>query len=72
MFFKYKFLTKKEPIMLILSRRINESIIINDDVKIKILDVQKNQVRIGIDAPSDIPVNRKEIWLRIQDYQNKE
>ncbi|MGD9153843.1 MAG: carbon storage regulator CsrA [Gammaproteobacteria bacterium] len=58
--------------MLILSRRINESIIINDDVKIKILDVQKNQVRIGIDAPSDIPVNRKEIWLRIQDYQNKE
>ncbi|MGD9108810.1 MAG: carbon storage regulator CsrA [Gammaproteobacteria bacterium] len=58
--------------MLILSRRINESIIINDDVKIKILDVQKYQVRIGIEAPIEVPVNRKEIWLRMQDHQEKE
>ena len=57
--------------MLILSRCINESIIINDDVKIKILDVEKNHVRIGIDAPKNVPVNRKEIWLRIRENQEE-
>lgn len=58
--------------MLILSRCINEIIIINDNVKIKILDVQKNQVRIGIDAPKNIPIHRKEIWLRMQDDKKEE
>lgn len=57
--------------MLILSRRINESIVIEDDVKIKILDIQKNQVRIGIEAPKDIPVNRKEVWLHMQEEKRK-
>lgn len=56
--------------MLILTRRINEAIIIGDDVKLTILGVKGNQVRIGIDAPKDLPVHREEIYLRIQNEKN--
>lgn len=52
--------------MLILSRRINETMIINDDIKVTILEIKGNQVRIGIDAPHHIEVHREEIWKRIQ------
>ncbi len=51
--------------MLILTRKIGERIIIGDDVWIEILDVKGLQVRIGIDAPKDMPVNREEIYDRI-------
>ena len=53
--------------MLILTRRINESIIIGNNVKMTILGVNGNQVRIGIDAPRDVSVHREEIYMRIQD-----
>lgn len=52
--------------MLILTRRISESIIVGDDVKITVLGVKGNQVRLGIDAPKDLPVHREEIYERIQ------
>ena len=52
--------------MLILTRRISESIIVGDDVKITVLGVKGNQVRLGIDAPKDIAVHREEIYMRIQ------
>lgn len=52
--------------MLILTRRISESIIIGDDVKITVLGVKGNQVRLGIDAPKHLPVHREEIYERIQ------
>lgn len=52
--------------MLILTRRISESIIIGDDVKITVLGVKGNQVRLGIDAPKDLSVHREEIYARIQ------
>lgn len=52
--------------MLILTRRISESIIIGDDVKITVLGVKGNQVRIGIDAPKDVSVHREEIYDRIK------
>lgn len=51
--------------MLILTRRISESVIIGDDVKITVLGVKGNQVRLGIDAPRDVSVHREEIYLRI-------
>jgi len=52
--------------MLILTRRISESIVIGDDVKLTVLGVKGNQVRIGIDAPKDVSVHREEIYMRIQ------
>ena len=52
--------------MLILTRRISESVMINDDVKITVLGVKGNQVRLGIDAPKEVSVHRQEIYERIQ------
>lgn len=52
--------------MLVLSRRANETLIIGDDIKITILGISGNQVRIGISAPKEISVHREEVYLRIQ------
>ena len=52
--------------MLILTRRIGETLMIGDDVSITVLGVKGNQVRIGVDAPKSISVHREEIWKRIQ------
>lgn len=51
--------------MLILTRSIGQVLIINNDIMVKVLGVQGKQVRIGIDAPEDIPVHREEIQQRI-------
>ena len=51
--------------MLILTRRVGESIIIGDDIVITVLGVKGNQVRIGTDAPKNVPVHREEIKHKI-------
>ena len=57
--------------MLALSRKINESIMIGNDIEITILEVKGDQVKIGINAPKAVPIYRKEIYLQIQ-QSNKE
>lgn len=61
--------TRRED-MLILTRRISESVIIGDDVKITVLGVNGNQVRLGIDAPKSVSVHREEIYERIQNEKS--
>ncbi len=53
--------------MLTLSRKKNESLIINNNTEITILDIKGDQVKIGISAPKEVPIYRKEIYLQIQD-----
>jgi carbon storage regulator len=57
--------------MLILSRRIGESMIIDGNVKVHVLGVSGNQIRIGIEAPKDVSVHREEVYQRIQKSENK-
>lgn len=52
--------------MLILTRRVGETIMIGDDVTVTVLGVKGNQIRIGINAPGDVSVHREEIYRRIE------
>ena len=58
--------------MLILTRRIGESIIIDDQITITALQIKGNQMRLGIDAPKDIAVHREEVYQRIQEEKQKQ
>ena len=57
--------------MLALSRKKNEALIINNNIEITVLDIKGEQVKLGISAPKDVPIYRKEVYVQIQEA-NKE
>jgi carbon storage regulator len=57
--------------MLVLTRKSNQSIMIGDDVEVSVLSIMGEKVRIGIQAPRDIPVFRKEVYLEIKEERGR-
>lgn len=57
--------------MLVIRRRRDESIMIGDMIKVMVVDIRSDKVRLGIDAPKGVPVHRKEIWDALQDERRR-
>ncbi len=57
--------------MLVLSRKLDETIMIGDEVEVTIVDIRGDKVRIGINAPQQVPVHRKEVYEQIQQQGDK-
>jgi len=57
--------------MLILSRRLNEKIVIGDDIVVSVVEVRGDQVKLGIDAPRNVKVFREEVFIAIQEENRK-
>jgi len=55
--------------MLVLSRKKNESIVINDDITIVVVEIRGDKVRLGVDAPKEVPVHRNEVYEAIRRNQ---
>lgn len=55
--------------MLVLSRKLNESVVINDQIVVTIVEVRGDKVRLGIQAPRDVPIHRSEVMAAIQRAQ---
>jgi carbon storage regulator len=57
--------------MLILTRKLNETVMIGDEIEVTVLEIEKGHIRLGISAPKEVAVHRKEIYERIQDENKK-
>jgi len=57
--------------MLVLTRKKDQSIVIGDNIEITVLEIQGDQVRVGVDAPKNVAIHRKEIYLEIQEENRK-
>ena len=57
---------KRNRTMLVLSRKKNESIIINDNIVVVVVDIRGDKVRLGFDAPKDVPIHRQEVYDAIK------
>jgi carbon storage regulator len=62
-------LETKESTMLVLSRKKNESIVINDDITIVVVEIRGDKVRLGVEAPKEVPVHRNEVYEAIRRNQ---
>lgn len=58
--------------MLVLSRKKNEAVVINDDVTVTVIEIRGDKVRLGIQAPKEISVHREEVWVDIQSGKAQE
>ena len=58
--------TMKENTMLVLSRKKNESIVINNDITIVVVEIRGDKVRLGVEAPKEVPVHRREVYDAIK------
>lgn len=58
--------------MLVLSRKKNESIVVDDAIVITVLEIRGDKVRLGIEAPKSVPIHRSEVYTAIQAHQNAE
>jgi len=55
--------------MLVLSRKNNESIVIRDDIVVTVVEIRGDKVRLGIDAPKEVPVHRREVYEKIKESE---
>ncbi len=53
--------------MLVLTRKVGQNIVVGEDVRISVIDVRGKQVRLGVEAPEEMPIHREEVFIRIQD-----
>ena len=58
--------------MLVLSRKKNESIVINDDITIVVVEIRGDKVRLGVEAPKEVPVHRREVFDAIQEQARRD
>ncbi len=58
--------------MLVITRKTYETMVIGDEIRITIIEVKGDKVKLGIDAPKDIPVDREEVWLHKKQYGEKQ
>lgn len=58
--------------MLVLSRKKNESIVINDDITIVVVEIRGDKVRLGVEAPKEVPVHRREVYDAIKRSENEQ